>query len=75
VGGIDQADHSVLDEVPDINRVGHGRGNATGKLLDERDTGDNAGVLSGDLRAHRMSSGAPIRQPRYQTAEPAVLMV
>jgi len=57
---VDQADDPVLDEISDINRVRHGRGNATGELLDERDTGYNAGVLSRDLRAHQMSSGASI---------------
>src|SRR6185503_12642207 len=30
---VDQADDPVLDEIPDINRVRHGRGNATGELL------------------------------------------
>jgi hypothetical protein len=31
-----------------------------GELLDKRETGYNAGVLSGNLRAHLMSSGAPL---------------
>jgi hypothetical protein len=39
----------------------HRRRDSTGKLLDERETGNYAGVFSGDLRAHRMSSGAPYR--------------
>jgi len=60
---VDQANDPVLNEIPDINRVRHGRGNATGELLDERDAGYNAGVLGRNLRAHRMSSGALNRQP------------
>jgi len=56
---VDQPDDSVLDEVANVDRVGHGRRHSSGKLLDERETGYNAGVLCGDLRAHRMSSGRP----------------
>jgi hypothetical protein len=37
--------------------VWHGSRHASGKLLDERETGYNAGVFSSDLRAHQMSSG------------------
>ena len=37
---------------------GANRRDAAGELLDERETGYNAGVLSRNLRAHQMSSGA-----------------
>jgi len=45
VGRIDQPDDSVLDEVTDVDRMGHCRGDATGELLDERYTRNHTRVL------------------------------
>jgi len=45
VGGINQSDHAVLDEISDIDGMRHRRGHATGKLLNERYTCDNSRVL------------------------------
>ena len=43
-GRIDEADHPVLDEIPNIDGVGHRCSHAAGKLLDERERGNNAWV-------------------------------
>jgi hypothetical protein len=42
---VDQSDDSVLDEVADVDRVGHRGRHATGELLDERDSVDHPRVL------------------------------
>ena len=62
VRGVNQPDDAVLDEVADVDRVGHGRRHSSGKLLDERKTGNDAGIFfagSGTARAHDVSSGPP----------------
>jgi hypothetical protein len=42
---VNQSDDPVLDEVADVNRVGHGRRYPASKLLDERKAGNDAGIL------------------------------
>ena len=46
VGGVDEPDDAVLDEIADVDRVRHRRGDAAGELFDERKGGDNAPVCS-----------------------------
>jgi len=59
VGGIDQADHAVLHQVAQVDRVRHGRRHAAGQCFNERNTGFNAAgftrrrVFVGDLGSHR----------------------
>jgi len=43
--GVDQSNDPVLDEIADVNRVGHGRRYPASKLLDERKTGYDARIL------------------------------
>ena len=38
VRGVDEAEHAVLDEVPEINRVRHGRRHPAGERFDKRQT-------------------------------------
>jgi hypothetical protein len=42
---VDQANHTVLHQVPNINRVGHRRSHPASELLDERKIGNDAGIL------------------------------
>jgi len=67
VGGIDQPDDPVLDEVADVDRMGHRRGDATGELLDERYACDDSRILSASLlgAAHDF-----LRRPTNATAVP-----
>jgi len=54
VRGIDQADDAVLDEVPNIDGVGHRGRHTPSELLDERNAVDDAGVVGAGLGAHVM---------------------
>ena len=47
VRGVDQADHPVLDQVAQVDRVRHRRGHPARHGFDERQAGDDA-VLRGD---------------------------
>jgi hypothetical protein len=42
---VDQADDTVLHEVPNIDRMGHRRCHATSQLLDERKMGNDARIF------------------------------
>jgi len=59
VGGIDQADHAILHQVAQVDRVRHGCRHAAGQCFDKRDAGfDAAGftrrrVFVGGLGSHR----------------------
>jgi hypothetical protein len=44
---IDKPEHAVLHEIPDINRVGHGRRHPTGKRLHKGEACDDAASLTG----------------------------
>ncbi len=57
VRGVDEAEHAVLDEIADVDRVGHRRSHASSQRFDERQTGDNAAILTGGdgLGAHGIS--------------------
>ncbi|OFW14312.1 MAG: hypothetical protein A3F70_08290 [Acidobacteria bacterium RIFCSPLOWO2_12_FULL_67_14] len=63
---VDEANHPVLHQVPDIDGVRHGRRNAPCELFDERERGNHAplGLASGGT--HAVTSGARGRQRRYQ---------
>ena len=52
--------HAILDQVPDVDRVRHRRGEPAGEGLDERKPGNNATALAGGKRMglHRISSGS-----------------
>jgi hypothetical protein len=45
-GGVDEADHAVLDEVAELDRVRHRRGDAAGERLDEGQTGGDAVAMT-----------------------------
>jgi len=61
VGCVDQADDTVLHEVPNINRMGHRRGHAASQLFDERKMGNDARILFGLTltRAHLIDLRRP----------------
>jgi len=42
---VDQANDTVLHQVPDINRVGHRRCHAASQLLDEREMGNDPRIF------------------------------
>ena len=77
-GGVDQADHAVLDEVVQLDRVRHRRGDAPGERLDERKTVGDAVAMTGgewltlhgsnDLQNDPRRSAAA--RPRRATAVP-----
>ena len=46
-GGVDEADHAVLDEVLQLDRVRHRRGDAPGERFDERKTVGDAVAMTG----------------------------
>ena len=74
VGGIDEAEDAVLDEIADVDRVRHGGRHATGKLLDEGNAGDDAGGVCSGLGTHQcVDLRACLSQRRYQTAQPRSL--
>ena len=43
---VDEPDDAVLDEIADVDRVGHRGRDASGELFDERNAGDDARILS-----------------------------
>ena len=45
VRGVDEPEHSVLDEVAKVNRMRHGRRHASGQRFDEGQTGGDALLL------------------------------
>ena len=45
VRGVDQPDHAVLDEVPEVDRVRHGRRHASCQGLDERQASRDTVVI------------------------------
>ena len=58
VRGVDQAEHAVLDEIADVDRVRHRGGHASREGFDERQSGDDAMFLIGGgdrLGAHELS--------------------
>src|SRR5260370_42628304 len=57
VRGDYQAEHTVLDEVTDVDRVGHRARHPAGQGFDERQAADDAAVLTGGhrLNAHSES--------------------
>ena len=55
---IDEADDAVLNQVADVDRVGHGGRHAAGKLLDEGKAGNDAGFCLPVAGASVVTSGA-----------------
>ena len=49
-GGVDQAQHSILDEIAQLDGVGHRGGDAAGERLHEGKTGGDPGTLTGNER-------------------------
>ena len=45
VGGVDEADHAVLHEIAEVDRVRHGGGHAARQRLHEGHAGFDAGVV------------------------------
>jgi hypothetical protein len=70
VSRIDEAEHTVLDKIPDVDRVRHGCRHAAGKLLYEWDAGNNSRIFFGAMGAHERDLRPGMRQPQYHTAEP-----
>jgi len=69
---VDETDDPVLDKIADVDRVGHGRGNAAGQLLDKGDTCNDSRILCGAMGAHDRHLGTRIAQLGYHTAEPVL---
>ena len=59
---VDQAEHAVLNEIADVDRVRHRRRHASRERFDERQAGDDSAVLTGGdgLGAH---SNSPWMRP------------
>jgi len=55
VRGIDQADHAVLHQVAQVDRVWHGGGHAAGQSLHKGNAGFNAWVGNVSRRGHLMN--------------------
>src|SRR4029077_3650457 len=71
VGGVNQSEDAVLDEIADVDRVRHGRCHAAGQRLDKREPGDNAAILAGGLlRSHACTSSQPWYQRPSLCSEP-----
>ena len=71
VRGIDEADDAILDEIANIDGVGHRGRHATSELLDEGNAvHDAGGVGGGKLGAHQcVDLRDLLSQPKYQTAQ------
>ncbi len=54
---VDQAEHAVLNEIADVDRVRHRGGHPPGERFNKGNTGDDAAVLTGGdwLDAHELS--------------------
>src|SRR5262249_42600803 len=65
---VDQSKHAVLDQVADVDRVGHRGGHAARECLDKRQAGDDTAVLSGSdrLDTHSMCSSVVPTAARYR---------
>ena len=50
LGGVDQAQHSVLNQIADVDRVRHRGGHASSQSFDKRQSGHNTVVLFGGER-------------------------
>src|SRR6185503_9188670 len=63
--GVDETDHAVLNQIPQLNRVGHGRGNAARQRFHERETcGDALSMTGGEgLTLHLILSSKDFRLP------------
>ncbi|OFW01406.1 MAG: hypothetical protein A3I61_18240 [Acidobacteria bacterium RIFCSPLOWO2_02_FULL_68_18] len=72
---VDEADHSVLDEVSDVNRMRHRRGNAAGELLHERNRSNHARVNSSGRGAHQGTSGVSVWQLEYQAVQASASLI
>ena len=72
---VNQADDTILNEIADVDGMGHRGCNATGKLLDERETGSNARIDRTTLGAHECDLRRQVRQLQYQPLESAGIAV
>jgi len=65
---VNQSNDPVLDEIADVDRVGHGRRYSASKLLDKRKAGNDAGILFDRTlaRAHVCDLRTSNRQRVYQ---------
>jgi len=66
VGGINQPDNPVLDQVADVNRLRHRRRHAARELFHEGNRGYYSSFHFATREAHALSSGAPVSQREYQ---------
>jgi hypothetical protein len=66
---VDEPYDTVLDEISDVDRVGHRGRDTSGELFYERDAGNNARILRTCLGAHECDLRRHVRQPRYQGGE------
>ena len=59
VRSVDEAEHAVLHEIADVDRVGHRRRHASRESFDKWQSGDDAAILAGGNRLH-----THLRSPR-----------
>jgi len=66
VRGVDEADHPVLRQVAEVDRVRHRRCHAAGQCLDERQAGDDPFLLGlRDWLTRHRGSPSPVRAGRW----------
>jgi len=66
---VDEPYDTVLNEISDVDRVGHRGRDTSGELFYERNAGNNARILRNCLGAHECDLRRHVRQPRYQRDE------
>jgi len=66
---VDEPNHTILDKISNIDRVGHRGRNTSGELFYKGNAGNNARILRTNLGAHACDLRRHVRQPRYQRDE------
>jgi len=75
MGGIDQADHTVLDEVAEINRMRHGCCHAPGKRFNKRQPCFYTGGRGSFHVACPKATAMPELQKRRREPEPKLALL
>jgi len=66
---VDEPNHTILDKISNVDRVGHRGRNTSGELFYKGNAGNNARILRTNLGAHECDLRRHVRQPRYQRDE------
>ena len=60
---VNEANHAILNEVANINRVRHGGSHPSSQLLDEGQAGDNVGILLRGVEKADVERGQVLAKP------------